>query len=109
MGHYKTSVGSQEPIHILAVQRAMIEHCEKMHDRFCLLDSLPGHNMQEAVEWRGRFDRPHAAFYFPWIKVRKGEHVLAPIPPSGHIPRSLAHPDGSRGLPRAPANHPIAQ
>ena len=107
MTHYKRSVGFQEPSHILAVQRAIIEHCEKMHDRFCLLDSLPGHNLQEAVEWRGHFDSSHAAFYFPWIKVRKGEEVLAPIPPSGHIAGSIARADGIEGVHRAPANQPI--
>jgi phage tail sheath protein FI len=107
MSHYKKSIGFQEPVHVLAVQRAMIEHCEKMHDRFCLLDSMPGHNMQEAIEWRGHFDSSHAAFYFPWIKVRKGEEVLAPMPPSGHIAGSIARADGIDGVHRAPANQPI--
>src|SRR5947209_5282242 len=49
MWQYKRSVGFPGPEQVLAVQRAMIDHCEKMHDRFCLLDSLPGHNMQEAI------------------------------------------------------------
>jgi len=89
------------------VQRAMIEHCEKMHDRFCILDSMPGHNLQEAVEWRGQFDTSHAAFYFPWIKVRKGEDVLDPIPPSGHIAGTIARADSEEGVHRAPANQPI--
>jgi phage tail sheath protein FI len=107
MGQYKKSVGFQVPEHVLAVQRAIVEHCEKMHDRFALLDSLPNHNMHEAVEWRGHFDTSHAAFYFPWIKVRRGEEVLAPIPPSGHVAGSIARADQLDGVHRAPANQPI--
>src|SRR5437868_1188994 len=34
-----SSVGFSEPEHVLAVQRAMLEHCERMHDRIALLDS----------------------------------------------------------------------
>jgi phage tail sheath protein FI len=107
MGQYKKSVGFQQPEHVLAVQRAIIDHCEKMHDRFALLDSMPGHTLQEAVEWRRHFDTSHAAFYFPWIKVRKGEEVLNPLPPSGHIAGSIAKQDAIEGVHRAPANLPI--
>jgi phage tail sheath protein FI len=107
MFQYKRSVGFQEPEHVLAVQRAMVEHCEKMHDRFCLLDSLPGHDLKEALEWRGHFDTSHASFYFPWIKVRMGEEVLSPIPPSGHIAGLFARSDKAEGVHRAPANQPL--
>jgi Bacteriophage tail sheath protein len=107
MFHYRRSVAFQEPEHVLAVQRAMVEHCEKLHDRFCLLDPLPGHNLAEALNWRGRFDSSHASFYFPWIKVRKGEEVLAPIPPSGHIAGMIARNDRQEGVHRAPANQPL--
>jgi phage tail sheath protein FI len=107
MHHYKRSVGFQEESHVLAVQRAMVDHCEKMHDRFCLLDSMPGHTMQQAIEWRGHFDSSHAAFYFPWIKVRKGEEAMEPMPPSGHIAGSIARTDLLEGVHRAPANQPI--
>ena len=107
MGQYKKSVGFTQPEHVLAVQRAMVEHCERMHDRFTLLDSLPGQDMKAAVEWRGRFDSSHAAFYFPWIKVRKGEEVLAPLPPSGHVAGSIARADATEGVHRAPANQKL--
>ncbi|MFL5249065.1 MAG: phage tail sheath subtilisin-like domain-containing protein, partial [Myxococcales bacterium] len=107
MFQYKRSVGFQEPEHVLAVQRAMVDHCEKMHDRFCLLDALPGHDLEEALEWRKHFDSSHASFYFPWIKVRMGEEVLAPIPPSGHIAGMIARTDKAEGVHRAPANQPL--
>jgi uncharacterized protein len=107
MFQYKRSVGLQEPEHVLAVQRAIVEHCEKMHDRFCLLDALPGHDLKEALEWRKHFDSSHASFYFPWIKVRMGEQVLAPIPPSGHIAGMIAKTDQVEGVHRAPANQAL--
>jgi phage tail sheath protein FI len=107
MFHYRRSIGFQEPAHVLAVQRAMVEHCERLHDRFCLLDPLPGHNLEEVLRWRAGFDSSHASFYFPWIKVRKGEEVLAPIPPSGHIAGMIARNDRQEGVHRAPANQPL--
>jgi len=107
MFHYRRSVGFQEPAHVLAVQRAMVEHCERLHDRFCLLDPLPGHDLEEVLRWRAGFDSSHASFYFPWIKGRKGAEVLAPIPPSGHIAGMIARNDRQEGVHRAPANQPL--
>jgi phage tail sheath protein FI len=107
MTHYRKSVGFAEPEHVLAVQRAMVEHCEKMHERFCLLDSLPGQSMQEAIDWRGHFDTSHAAFYFPWVRVRSGENASVPVPASGHIAGAIARTDRSEGVHRAPAIQPI--
>lgn len=107
MFQYRRSVGFQEPAHVLAVQRAMIDHCERLHDRFCLLDPLPGHDLEAAIEWRGQFDSSHASFYFPFIQVRKGEEVLEPMPPSGHIAGLIARADRLEGVHRAPANQPL--
>src|SRR5207253_7987700 len=50
-----------QPEHVLAVQLAMVDHCERMHDRMALLDALPGMDVRSAVEWRGHFDSSHAA------------------------------------------------
>jgi phage tail sheath protein FI len=107
MFQYGRSVAFQEESRVLAVQRAMLEHCEKLRDRFCLLDPLPGHGLSQALEWRRQFDSSHASFYFPFIKVRRGEEVLAPIPPSGHIAGMIARNDKLEGVHRAPANQPL--
>jgi phage tail sheath protein FI len=107
MQHAGTSMGFTEPEHVLAVQRALVDHCERMHDRFALLDSLPGHDLEDAVEWRGHFDSSHAAFYFPWLKVRRGEDILPPLPSSGHIAGYIARTDRTEGVHRAPANQPL--
>jgi phage tail sheath protein FI len=107
MQQFQRSVGFPERSHVLAVQRAMVDHCERMHDRFCLLDSMPGDTMQEAIAWRRHFDSSHASFYFPWIRVRRGDQVLEPMPPSGHIAGSIARADEAEGVHRAPANQPL--
>ena len=107
MFQYRRSVAFQDEGTILAVQRAMIDHCEKLHDRFCLLDPLPGHGLDQALQWRRQFDSSHASFYFPFIKIRRGEEVLSPIPPSGHIAGMIARNDKLEGVHRAPANQPL--
>jgi Bacteriophage tail sheath protein len=101
------SVGLLGSEHVLAVQRAVVDHCERMHDRFALLDSLPGQGLRETIQWRRHFDSSHAALYFPWLKVRRGEQVLPPVPPSGHIAGYIAHLDRTEGVHRAPANQPL--
>ncbi|HYS11228.1 MAG TPA: phage tail sheath C-terminal domain-containing protein [Myxococcales bacterium] len=107
MYHYRRSVGFQQPAHVLAVQRAMVDHCERLHERFCLLDPLPGHGLQDAIAWRAHFDSSHASFYFPYIKVRKRQDVLAEVPPSGHIAGLIAQTDRQEGVHRAPANQAL--
>jgi phage tail sheath protein FI len=107
MKQYKKSLGFSRPEYVLAVQRAMIEHCEKMHERFALLDSLPEMSMSEVQEWRGHFDTSHAAFYYPWVKVRAGEDVGVPVPPSGFVAGQIAKADKTEGVHRAPANLPL--
>jgi len=107
MNQYKKSIGFPEPQHVLAVQRAIIEHCEKMHDRFALLDSLPDMSIDDALEWRGHFDTSHAAFYYPWVKVRVGNEIAPPVPATGFIAGLYARADLTEGVHRAPANIPI--
>src|SRR5207302_7778487 len=107
MQQYGKSMGFTQPEHVLAVQRGMVDHCERMPDRMAPLDALPGMDVRAAVEWRGHFDSSHAAFYFPWIRIRRGEDVLPPVPPSGHIAGSIARNDQLEGVHRAPANQKI--
>jgi phage tail sheath protein FI len=78
-----------------------------MHERFALLDSLPKMTSQEALEWRGHFDTSHAAFYYPYVKVRVNEDLFPMVPPSGFIAGQIAKADKTEGVHRAPANLPI--
>ena len=100
----------------VAVQQAMIAHCEQLADRFAILDSRPGRppfgaGSVEGVDTQRRSvdsTRGYAALYYPWLRVppaRAGAPIL--VPPSGHICGIIARSDGSRGVHKAPANEII--
>jgi uncharacterized protein len=98
-----------------AVQRAMVEHCERMKDRFAILDAplkAGGSPLDTAgiQEWRTRFDsaRGFAALYYPWVKVVEPDGVRSgetrAVPPCGHLAGVYARTDLSAGVHKAPAN-----
>ena len=88
-----------------AVQDALLSHCERLKDRFAILDS------PELID-RGGVDRlpkprdsKYGAYYFPWLQVYdpvKKENVF--VPPSGHMAGVYARSDTERGVHKAPAN-----
>ena len=96
---------------VKGVQLAMIAHCEKMKDRFAILDCPPGINPQQMKEWRlnqAGYDTKYGAVYYPWIRIanpRGGESIL--VPPSGHMAGIFARSDTERGVHKAPANEVI--
>jgi phage tail sheath protein FI len=89
------------------IQQAMIDHCEKMSDRFAVLD--PQRNSTIAAISAQRLgvnsDNGYAALYYPWITIRNpvAEGRIT-VPPSGHVAGLYARTDGSRGVHKAPAN-----
>jgi phage tail sheath protein FI len=101
-----------------AQHEAMIDHCEKMKDRFAILDSLESPTAVTPVAIRGGTtgesgtpptrDSDYAALYFPWLKVYDPitDSVIS-HPPSGHIAGVYARVDGERGVFKAPANEVI--
>lgn len=92
---------------IHAVQRALVDHCEGMRDRFAILDAPPNMDLDDVVAWRRRYDSSHAALYYPWVVTRVGDQAGAPIPPSGHVAGLYARCDKETGVHRAPANIPL--
>lgn len=91
-------------------QQAVRDHCEKMGDRFAILDSKPDATVQtipnqlaDVVSTKG-----FAALYFPWIVAHNPVHNADELwPPSGHIAGIYARSDAQRGVHKAPANEPI--
>jgi hypothetical protein len=91
-----------------AVQGAVIDHCERVGDRFAVLD---GQRVTNAAQWtaaniKGTVSNSnYAAMYFPWISVydpaTDGRVV---VPPSGHMAGIYARVDTERGVHKAPAN-----
>ena len=94
-----------------AVQRAIIDHCEALKDRFAILDSKfgaqPGNGIRDQFA-DVRSQLGFAALYYPWIQVRNPITGKAEfLPPSGHIAGVLARTDEERGVHKAPANASI--
>ena len=95
-------------------QRAIVDHCDSMKDRFAILDSEPcadGTTIRDATDKvltqfeKVRSEVGYAALYFPWIRVRNpatGDDEL--WPPSGHIAGAFARTDAEKGVHKAPAN-----
>jgi hypothetical protein len=96
-----------------AVQDALIEQCERLKDRFAILDPAPTAaggtpGVPEIIDQRQRFDTSYAALYYPRIDMLDaltGATILAP--PSGHVAGIYARVDDSRGVHKAPANEVI--
>jgi phage tail sheath protein FI len=100
------------------VQKALVDHCQKLEDRVAVLDSsrdIKGDNLvittDDAGIWRPAANpKGYGAFYFPWISVAD---PLAPagtriaVPPSGHLAGIYARSDAERGVHKAPANEVI--
>ena len=95
---------------MLAVQQALIAHCELLADRFAVLDARPGVPLFGAgsIETQRRgldSTRGYAALYYPWLRVRARDDGAAdPGAASGHVCGIFARSDATRGVHKAPAN-----
>ena len=82
-------------------------HCQKMQDRFAIIDSEEGTDLSSNPSLP--FTSDYAAIYFPWIQVSDppGSNETTLIPPSGHIAGIYARVDTERGVHKAPANETV--
>jgi uncharacterized protein len=96
------------------IQAYMIAHCERMQDRFAILDCaemLPTTQTFDAVinqRQNLNSNNGYGALYFPWIMISNpfGSGQIA-VPPSGHTAGVYANNDNNFGVFKAPANEPI--
>ncbi|HEY3342992.1 MAG TPA: phage tail sheath C-terminal domain-containing protein [Anaerolineae bacterium] len=101
---------------VALAQQALVDQCERLHDRFALLDPpVTPRGIADADEiqmWRQRFDSSYAALYYPWVLVldplRLGNSPVRAIPPCGHVAGVYAQTDLERGVHHAPANVELA-
>jgi hypothetical protein len=101
---------------IQQVQAAMVEQCERLRDRFALIDppftaardDRLGHGPVQA--WRSRFDTGLAALYHPWLGVPDPLYRgrLRFVPPSGHVAGQYADFDTRLGCHHAAADEPLS-
>jgi uncharacterized protein len=97
---------------IKSVQKTMIDQCEKLRDRFAVLDSIKGLRVSEIISWQQDYvDSQYAALYYPWISVKDpisaegGTTRL--IPPSGHIAGIFCRIYAPNGVPKTTANEVV--
>ena len=93
----------QNPLEVaVEMQAAILEHCDKMGDRFAILDVLSEHDFAAIADQKRRLVGDSGALYAPWLKL---EDAPGYIPPCGHIAGVYARNDREAGSHRAPANY----
>jgi hypothetical protein len=100
------------PEEAFTIQSALVEQCERLRDRFAVLDVPPPASRSSAEAgavargWRKRFETQFAAVYMPWLRARDpgGATGLRELPPCGHVTGLYARFDLAEGVHRPPAN-----
>ena len=86
---------------VRAIQEKLLDHCERLGDRFAILDcaeEVPVITADAILKVR---ESTYGAIYFPWIDITgKGDYA----PPSGHLAGMYGRVDATRGVHKAPAN-----
>jgi phage tail sheath protein FI len=111
---YRTALASLEAIDeialvyspnaqaIVGLADALIDHCERLKNRFVIFDSIKGQKSSNVTKPR---DSSFAALYYPWIYVKQdGIGVTCLVPPGGHVAGIYARTDLEAGVHKAPAN-----
>lgn len=91
----------------VAVQQALVEHCEKMLYRFAVLEVPLGATLAQARAHRQNFDTTRAAVYYPGLLIPDGfghPGDRRVIHSAGHLLGVYARTDITRGVHKAPAN-----
>ena len=98
-------------------QQELLKHCERMKDRFALLDSPRGAETGQGTnrieEWPNDFQLSplarYGALYYPWIREKASDFrgLDLTLPPSGHIAGVCARSENKAGVGRAPANESV--
>jgi phage tail sheath protein FI len=91
------------------LQSKLIIHCDTiMKDRFAVLDSEYGADLDRIRYQRNLYDTSFAALYYPWVYASDpltGGYIN--VPPSGCVAGIYARTDVTRGVHKAPANEKI--
>jgi phage tail sheath protein FI len=90
-----------------ALQEAVLTHCEKLKDRFAILDGNSAPTSLNKANIQTVRDSSYGAIYFPWIQVADPVTGIKLVPPSGYIAGVYARTDAERGVFKAPANAAI--
>lgn len=84
---------------------ALIDHCERLGDRFAVIDAPRDGDPLPPRAW----ETTCAAYYHPWLVVPDpATGGTRQVPPGGHVLGVYAHVDSAHGVWKAPANVVIA-
>jgi phage tail sheath protein FI len=84
---------------------ALINHCERLRNRFVIFDSLKGQDSSSVTK---PGDSSFAALYYPWIYIKDDvTGKLCLIPMGGHVAGIYARTDIEAGVHKAPANQAV--
>jgi len=88
------------------MQQAILEHCDRMGDRFAILDALHENDVQAIAQQKQGLSSHNGALYAPWLQVENLSDATIPkfVPPCGHIAGTYASSDRQVGVHGAPAN-----
>jgi len=105
----ETSSGFASEADTLSVQEALVTFCEESQEHFALLDFPRKTTIEDALEWRRRFDSSYCAFYFPWIHIHEGnnDENVRIVPPTGHVAGLYSKTDAIHGVYKVAANERI--
>lgn len=81
---------------------ALVEHAERMHYRFAILDCPYGQSVDEVTAFREGIESSYAALYYPWVT-----DAQIGLAPSGFVAGIYARTDSNRGVFKAPANERV--
>ena len=91
----------------LGVQMAMLDHCQKMGDRFAIIDPPRDIRPEQMHDYRAKFETSYGAMYYPWLIIKDDNGLDVPAPPCGFMAGVYAKCDRTDGVFRAPANIPM--
>ncbi|MBE9011690.1 phage tail sheath family protein [Pseudanabaenaceae cyanobacterium LEGE 13415] len=98
---------------VTRMQQLILEHCDRMNDRFAILDAAlldsTNPNAATIAQLQQQYDRllgNSGAMYAPWLKIMQGNGIRQ-IPPCGHIAGIYSKTDNLQGVFRTPANNQI--
>lgn len=93
---------------ILALQNVLLEHCDRMGNRFAILDGVPA-SPQAVINQRQGLEGINGALYYPWVKVVPANPSLRSqfVPPCGHLAGIYARTDEKSGVHKVPANEQL--
>ncbi len=90
---------------ILGLSELILSHCEKLRNRFAIIDSLKSQAPANVSKPRAC---SFAALYYPWIQIQLATTgKLCLVPPGGHLAGIYARTDLGLGVNKAPANQPV--